>query len=144
MHKISSLATTALHHNRDALLNALRALHVTSAIIDYEGMGDSGDISTVAVTPSDCEHQLQTEKIAWQVVTRQCNDGAWESDISTRSLSVMQALHEFTLQWLELIHGGWENNDGARGTLTINAPDNQFQLEHESFYTESCHHAYEM
>lgn len=137
-----SLALEALHTNRDRLLTALLKLNATKVDIDYEGGGDSGDVSGVAITPDSLMPQLHSETMGLCRVVRHYEEGDVRHELMDDvAQSLESALKDFTFSWLEIQHGGWENNDGARGTVTINVPENRFDLEHESYYTESCHYA---
>ncbi len=53
------------------------------------------------------------------------------------SLPTPKALEEFVYDWLEMEHPGWENNDGADGTCSIDLSQGSFTLEHTDYYTES-------
>jgi hypothetical protein len=44
--------------------------------------------------------------------------------------------------WVDAHHSGWENNDGGSGTVTIHVAENNFQLEHTEYYTESSSYEY--
>lgn len=137
-----SLSLEALHANRDRLLAALVTLNATNITIEYEGGGDSGDVSSVTITPDILTPRLHTETIVLCRILRHYEDGHVRHELNDDAVqSLESALKDFTHAWLEIQHGGWENNDGARGTVTINVPENRLDLEHESFYTESCHHA---
>lgn len=45
----------AITNNRQPLLEALAALHVTEVVIRYDGGGDSGDVSEVSVLPENLD-----------------------------------------------------------------------------------------
>lgn len=137
-----SLSLQALHANRGRLLAALVRLNATEVTIDYEGYGDSGDVSGVSISPVTLMPSLQTETVSLCRVLRHHEEGKSRFELAEEpTQSLEEALKDFTYAWLEIQHGGWENNEGARGTVTINVPKNRFELEHESYYTESSHHA---
>jgi hypothetical protein len=46
-------------------------------------------------------------------------------------------VRDFAMRWVDSLYGGWENNDGACGTVTLNVTDNLIVLEHTAYYTES-------
>jgi hypothetical protein len=61
---------------------------------------------------------------------------------ATQLQSIYQALGDFSMSWVSAQHGGWENNDGGQGTVTVVVADNTFTLEHTEFFTESCSYEY--
>lgn len=133
----SLLSANALLENRHRLLAALRELEAQSATIDYSGGGDSGDISTVAVFPSERMDSLAQAMVVLRCVRGEWRDGHYQPIVEDRSVALSQALEDFTLEWVNSTHGGWENNDGGQGTVTIDVTENTFNLEHTEFYTES-------
>ena len=46
--------------------------------------------------------------------------------------------------WVDLHHGGWENNEGGAGVMTIRVADDHFLLEHVDYYTESSDYTYSL
>lgn len=134
-------STETLHENRDRLLAALAALNIQSAVIDYTGGGDSGDISEVSVSPPDLMTSLAQAAVALRCIRGEWRDGKYHPKVEDQSIPLRQALEDFTLDWVNATHGGWENNEGGQGTVVINVAENTFTLEHTEFYTES--HCYE-
>lgn len=133
----------AHQRNRDALMQALAALGIQKALVTYSGSGDSGDTTEVETVPPEAKAKLQEARLTYAVAipTYRLNQPiTWA--IEERDLSLREALEDFTLQWLEQHHGGWENNDGGAGTLTVDVPGNSFVLEHDAYYTESFRYEY--
>lgn len=82
------------HDNtNDEEREVLNDLGVTSVTVKYDGYGDSGDIEEVGL-----------------------DQNAEEIDIST---DLLNAFYDR----LESAYGGWENNEGAYGTITIDTND---------------------
>lgn len=136
-----TLSTDALHENRERLLAALSALSIQTAVIDYSGGGDSGDVSELVVSPPEQMTQVTQATVILRCVRGEWRDGKYHPIVEDQPVLLRQALEDFTLDWVNATHGGWENNDGGQGTVTINVADNTFVLEHTEFYTES--HSYE-
>lgn len=140
----ASICAETLHHNRDLLMEKLSSLNVATIVFDYDGGGDSGDITEVAVTPAERKPLLSAENITVRRAVSNYRDGGFETEVTEVTSTLETALHDFALSWLELHHGGWENNDGGRGTVTINVAENSFELQHEEYYTDSNHYAYSL
>jgi hypothetical protein len=132
----------AIHANRESLLAALIKLNITEVIIRYEGGGDSGDVTELEVKPETVIPQLTTEHISHHFVASEYRDREYHYHLEERLLSVNDALHDFALEWVDVHHSGWENNDGGSGTVTIQVAENRFQLEHTEYYMESCGYEY--
>ena len=132
----------AVRANRQPLLTALTALGITELVVRYEGGGDSGDVAEVTVMPETIMPQLAIEQITHRYVITDYRDNQYHYHAEERQLSVNEALHDFALEWVDVYHSGWENNDGGSGTVTIQVANNRFQLEHTEYYTESCGYEY--
>lgn len=128
----------AVHNNRDILLETLTRLGISQVCITYEGGGDSGDVENVSVEPDALSPLLDTETVVvWQ---RSFVQGRYEQMYAldaAKPHSLADALKYFALDWLELGYSGWEINEGAQGTVTIDVAERRCVLEHRQFYTES-------
>lgn len=142
MFAYSPISFQAVEANREALLAVLTKLNITDVIIRYEGGGDSGDVAEVTVMPESLMPQLALEQMTHRHVVTGYSDNQYHYHIEERLLSVNEALHDFALEWVDVHHSGWENNDGGSGTVTIQVANNRFQLEHTEYYTESCGYEY--
>ena len=63
---------------------------------------------------------------------------------SARQKIINDALRDFTLTWVNAHHGGWENDEGGDGTVTLYVPANHCQLAHSECYTERNDYAYSL
>lgn len=137
--------TAALNQNRDLLIATLAQLEIVSMQIRYSGGGDSGDVYEVEPEPA-----CAVEKLRGTTMAVSCAKTVWDEarkasyTLETHSVSVDEALRDFALAWVDQHHGGWENNDGGSGTVTINVVGNTFVLEHDAYYTESFHHEHSL
>lgn len=140
-----ALATQAQEKNREILVKALKEQGITVALVHYAGAGDSGDTCDLEIKPAESLTQLAGIKVMQSVVVvayvgynqRACS-------LSEREVALDEAVRDFAMRWVDSLHGGWENNDGANGTVTINVDDNAIHLEHIAFYTESESHEHAM
>ena len=144
----------AVRANRQPLLTALTALGITELVVRYEGGGDSGDVCELDVFPAELANTQILETLKTQQLAYQCLAGEYRKTdaqeaeyhyfLEEQQLSVHDALRDFTLTWVDAHHGGWENNDGGSGTVTINVAEGIFRLEHIEYYTESTGYEHEL
>lgn len=133
-----ALATQAQEQNREILINALKAQGITVATVDYAGAGDSGDTCDLAVQPPEQLAGLSDIKVKQHVVDVQyLGYGQRACSMREAEVALDEAVHDFAMRWVDSLYGGWENDDGACGTVTINVHDDAIHLEHTTYYTES-------
>ena len=139
-----SVAGDAVRQNRNVLMAALRELTLEKIEVVYSGSGDSGGPDDVVVTPESLAPAVASTQVAFLEPVSTRKDDAWTYELHQRSCSLREALQDFAMVWLSQQHGGWENNDGGEGRMTVDVQADTFTLEHVEFYTESSHHAYEL
>ena len=91
---------------RAALLEELRAAGVIRIEAQYDGYGDSGNVSDIIETPRE---------------------------VDVRCLMVR--LTDFFWQVACDLHPGFENNDGGEGTITWDMASDRINVDHADFYT---------
>ena len=135
----------ALNRNRNLLMATLAQWEITSVQIRYRGGGDSGDVYEVEPEPACAGETLRST-----LITASCAKTIWDEarkasyTLESREASVDEALRDFAMSWVDHEHGGWENEDGGSGTITINVPGNTFVQEHDAYFTDSYHHEYSL
>ena len=139
----------AVRANRQPLLTALAALAITQLVVRYEGGGDSGDVSELEVFPeslaqANIANTLKVEQVTYHCLAGEYQDGEYRYFLQEQQSSIDSALRDFVLTWVEAHHGGWENNDGGSGTMTINVTEGTFRLEHTEYYTECSNYEYDL
>lgn len=101
-----------------AILAALSAHNVTSIEIEYSGQGDEGDIDDVEFYATSEDGTLSM----------------WDPPAKTPDAELYSTAHElfgnFAYERLEKLYSGWENNEGARGTISIDLVANTVAIEH--------------
>lgn len=140
MSEFQYLDSDARQLNRDRLMAALTALHAVAVEIDYCGGGDSGDVSDFCIQPAELRPVLESK-----TVMLRCKVGHWDDperrrESVDRPFSLREALHEFTLDWVDGPHNLWYEGEGGQGSLSIDVPGNRFTLNHHAFYIESNHY----
>jgi hypothetical protein len=115
--------------NKTAVFDALEAAGLKSAVVTFNGEGDSGQIDVILVFT---EEQDLDEPDQWaaspieipnvQVTLRQL-DYNWGDaplgDPTESEVSLKDALEQVAYNLLEMEHGGWENNSGGFGTFVF-------------------------
>lgn len=133
-----ALATQAREKNREILIQALKEQGVLIATVDYAGAGDSGDTCDLAVQPPELFAGLPSLKVKQHAVDVQyLGYGQRACSMREAEVALDEALRDFAMRWVDSLHGGWENDDGACGTVTINVHDDVINLEHTAYFTES-------
>lgn len=130
--------------NKDVFLKALADLGVTTFVVEYSGGGDSGDVTETSATPEGVMAQVVATKVIERAVSGEYVDGKWHYSFREKDISLDEALRNFAMQWVNLNHGGWENNDGGTGTFTVDVDTGEFTLDHREYYTESTSYAYSL
>ena len=51
--------------------------------------------------------------------------------------ALVSAIEDYAMQEVDSRYGGWENNDGASGVVTIDFTTKVGHIHHESYYTTS-------
>lgn len=142
MFTYTPFSQAAVDANRETLLAVLAKLNITDVTIRYDGCGDSGDVAEVTVIPETIMPQLAIEHINHQYVVTDYSENQYQYRVEERLLSVNDALHDFALEWVDVYHSGWENNDGGFGIVTIQVAENRFELEHSEYYMETSSYEY--
>jgi hypothetical protein len=130
------LAMQALADARNLRL-ALRALKRRGAVLaraEYDGFGDSGQIEAVEIEGGECD---DARIGCWAVESERTGEGDAERLVHrlrrTRK-SLRDVVEDAMYRHLESLHGGWENNEGAFGTLVLSVESGTLSIEHNSRY----------
>lgn len=134
----------ALSTNRQRLLEVLIETQITEIIIHYVGGGDEGDISEVIVKPESCLPQLNTQRLVYCYARGEYREGACHYFLEDKEVVLDEALRDFVFTWVDTYHGGWENNEGGSGVMTINVALDDFALEHTEYYTSCNDYTYSL
>lgn len=127
-----------LHHLKQAVIPSLRTANIASVEIRFDGYGDSGAVDEIACRDASGQ-ALACPDVAIDVASP---DGP-EDPGEIRQELLQSALESLTYLALERHHPGWEDNEGAAGTLEIEVATQTFMLdckvryiEHDDYYTE--------
>lgn len=128
------LAEEALPGNKAALFDALAAVGITSVVVTFDGVGDSGQIESIDATIDGAPAELPGVDI--EIATP-----AWDgSGLDGRTCAMAEAIETLAYAFLEETHGGWENNEGAYGEFTFAVAERTIALDyHDRIETSEYH-----
>jgi len=116
---------------------ALRALKRRGAVLaraEYDGFGDCGQVEEIEIEGSECE---DARIGCWEVDSERKGEGDDERLVHrlrrTRK-PLRDVVEDAMYRHLESLHGGWENNHGAFGTLVLSVTTGELTIEHNSRY----------
>ena len=125
-----ALATQAQEKNREILVRALKEQGITEALVHYAGAGDSGDTCDLEVKPSEFLPKLTDLKVQQSIVdVKYLGYGQRACSMRETEVALDEAVRDFAMRWVDSLYGGWENDDGACGKVTINVHDDAIHLE---------------
>ncbi len=138
MKRIKDDARARMKASRNQIVSALQELGATHVVVSYSGSGDAGQVDHVEVF-RDSDPIQANQPVSSLVSASKWSDAEsrWVDFSELKSIPLEDALTEFVYDWLQLDHGGWENNDGASGECKIDVTEGEFVLGHTSYYTES-------
>lgn len=116
--------------NKRALFDALAAAHITEVHVDFDGVGDSGQIGSVIAFRGEDRAELPKAT----VTIRQVSWPNTKAAITQATLE--EAIETLCYAYLEETHGGWENNDGAYGEFRFDVAKRTITLEFNGRYTD--------
>lgn len=128
---------TFIARNKATLISALKTLGLTSATATYSGYGDSGQVDTVEVAPPHPAALKSEVTVLDESFEEDEATGRFQPTTIEKRMSLEDALEDFAYRVAYAHSPGWENDDGGRGELTLNAEDGTYRLEHTNYYTES-------
>jgi hypothetical protein len=117
--------------NKRAVFDALDAANITAVHVDFDGVGDSGQIDGVAAFRGEETAARPSTTVAIQTVS-------WPSaEIVTSQPSLRTAIETLCYDYLEETHDGWENNDGAYGEFRFDVAKRTIKLEFNGRFTDT-------
>lgn len=133
---------TLLSGNAAMIARAMRSAGAKKLEMSYEGSGDSGDVVDISILDgADIPIKNDTlPNVEISLVKRRYDEATdkWIDVVSSEACSFDVAASYLLDDVIEHFdHSGYENNDGGRGTLTLDAVTGELELEHSDYYTES-------
>ena len=118
-----------MQHLKQVLVPPLRQAGIATVEIRFDGYGDSGAIEEI-----DCRDAAGQAVVCPEVFLAIAPYDPEEPG-EVRQETVQVALESLGYLALERHHPGWENNDGASGSLMIDVAEASFRLECSLRYT---------
>lgn len=109
---------------KTALLKLLRAARVAVVVIEYDGEGDGGQIESVSL------HDAIGARLPDKPLSVSAQQAFSELHLFKQTLH--GALEAFAWELLSIHHDGFENNDGAYGTITVDVDKQIAEIEHNA------------
>lgn len=94
--------------------------------LEFDGYGDSGQFESIRA--SDAKGDVELADISLP-----------PEPTNTTSTSLSDTLENICFNLLESVHGGWENNDGAYGTFSIDVPNATASLDYNERFVDTRH-----
>jgi hypothetical protein len=126
-----------LAETRAAIFESLAAAGVLQAAVSYCGIGDSGAPEDVSFERPDGAALDPMPVLMLRRLSRKYVDGQWHTEIVGAECSLDDALTDLAMEWVEHCHSGWENDDGASGTVVFDVQGAKVRIEHYEYRTES-------
>ena len=118
--------------NKAAVFDALAAARINRVIVEFDGEGDSGQINSVTAF-------CGKEPTAFPQTTVSIQETAWGNNNATSTQATLEgAIETLCYDYLEVTHGGWENNDGAFGEFHFDIGARTIDLEFYARFTDTC------
>jgi len=115
------------------------------AVVTYDGYGDSGQIEDVTLLWHDEYKQdrdandldrLMEQLIEFPFMHAVYSETKWHYHVTTPTHPVSHIIESLAEEALETHYGGWENNDGAFGGITLDFKKMSLEIKHSERYTE--------
>lgn len=121
----TQLASEVTPLNKAALFDMLQAAGIQCVIVHFDGAGDSGQIESIdATAPDETAAELPDGTIE---IRTPLLDG---SGAQAETMSVRDAIEKLAHDFLEEVHDGWENEDGAYGEFIFDVGERTIRLEY--------------
>lgn len=123
MDRYTRLKRETRTEDRATVMAALKACGITKVVMRYDGYGDSGGVEECVVEGGQGQESLTTP-IQTTLVD-------WPSGEKTiQMLPLRDVLETLTMQYVDVEHDGWENNEGGSGDVTFDPVADTITVSH--------------
>lgn len=102
----------------------LLAHGIARVVIAYDGSGDEGQVHDVLAFNA-ADEAVDLPNVSCERVT-----SGYRGEITIDMATLGNALDNFAYEALAAFHGGWEDNDGSCGEITIDTAEQSATLDH--------------
>lgn len=120
------------------IINELKKMGAAKAVVNYDGVGDSGSVEYVIIYDKDSKEMVfpKDPAITIKEKSSKFTSGKWVTGTVDRTVDLNTALEEMGYQALEGHHPGWEINEGSYGELQIDVEKEAATLMHNVRITD--------
>jgi len=104
-------------------------------VVTFDGGGDSGSIEDVEF--EDAFGDIELVNVSVLKNSRYFDDGRWRLETVVTDLTLEEAIHVLTDDYLEETDVDWYNNDGGFGVLYIHPLEGSVELDVNTRFSES-------
>jgi hypothetical protein len=127
MDRYNRLKRESQTEDRATVMAVLKACGITKVVIRYDGYGDSGGVEECTVEGGQGQESLT---VPVQTVILD-----WSSAEKTIQMSPLRdVLETLTMQYVDVEHDGWENNEGGSGDVTFDPVADTITVSHTENY----------
>ena len=123
--------------NKAIVFDALAAAGLTRVTVEFDGIGDSGQIDEITAYAGEVSAELPTRSLTLHQAVQ--NKG----DPRTTKVSLREAVETLCYDYLSQTHGGWQDNDGAYGTFEFDVGERSIHLDFNERFTDTNHHSHD-
>jgi len=128
---------SVLARNKAILLAALAQRGASRAAVTYVGSGDSGAVDIVTFESAEGAVIDESTPLTVFAQRSQFQDGEWLQTIVEEEVPIEQALRDFAEEAIDLVHDGWEDGEGASGSIIFDSETATVRIEHMAYFTDS-------
>jgi len=121
--------------NLRTVLPVLLEHGVSRVVVTFDGGGDSGSIEDVEF--EDAFGDIELVNVSVLKNSRYFDDGRWRLETVVTDLTLEEAIHVLTDDYLEETDVDWYNNDGGFGVLYIHPLEGSVELDVNTRFSES-------
>ncbi|MCA2999846.1 MAG: hypothetical protein LW865_01825 [Betaproteobacteria bacterium] len=133
---MSSLTKAQQRANLLAVIAALSAANIARVDLEYEGCGDSGQIESVyAFDGKGSEVTLPDVKV--RITTARYEHPAGYVS-APEDADLEDAMKQIAYEKLEYHYGGWEINEGSKGSVVFNMESRELEVRNMPYAEELC------
>jgi hypothetical protein len=109
--------------NKPLVFDALAAAGLTRVTVEFDGEGDSGQISDVTAFSGQAHAPFPSTFLTLHQAAQ--NNG----DPRTTTVNLHDAIEHLCYDYLSQCHDGWETDDGSHGTFEFDVPKQTIELD---------------
>lgn len=118
--------------NKAVVFDALVAASISRVLVEFDGEGDSGQITSVTAFRGKEHTAFPTSTVSIQEI-------AWgNTNAVATEMTLEGAIETLCYDYLEETHDGWVNNDGAFGEFHFDIAARTIDLEFHARFTDTC------